>query len=163
MKYVKNGQEVTRAEWLEGAPGFTPGHPPAAMTDAVFLENTANGRQFQDQPKIGDLYKKAATAAGVSTVGKVYKASLAQFPMDPRAWVSGRADVQRICEENGWGCSGAVTVKRRQFDLAPVDLAESLVEDEAVRIAEARGALADEGLKEQIRAKRRPPRRRNCT
>jgi len=150
MKYLLNGQEVSREEWLRGAPGITPGCPPAAMTDREFLEGHCNGSQFEKTPHIGDLYARQARAAGVDPKGKVYKAGLARFPGDPQAWVSGRGDVERICRERGWHAEGAVKVQGRKFHHEPVDLDESLVEAEA-------GSGAGEEVKEKIRKKRRPP------
>ena len=41
--------------------------------------------------------------------GKKYIASLARHPGDKEAWVSGRSDVQAVCEARGWGCEGAVS------------------------------------------------------
>lgn len=38
-------------------------------------------------------------AQGGSTTGKVYLSSLAEYPGDPRAWVSGKDDVKRVCKE----------------------------------------------------------------
>lgn len=105
---------------------------PALNTDAAFLAGTENGRQFEKQPAIGEFYRKVAEKEGVSVTGKVYKSSLASYPGDPRAWVSGRGDVQRLCEERGLECSGAVKVKGRPPEEAPnaVDVAPDIVERE---------------------------------
>lgn len=111
MRYYLNGRETTREEWLQGSPGFQPGRPPAVMTDSVFLEGHANGNQFENTPSLGDFYAREAKAQGVDTKGKVYLSGLASHPGDPRAWVSGRGDVRKVCEERGWHCEGAVNVK----------------------------------------------------
>lgn len=86
---------------------------PALMTDDVFLEgrHAAQAEQFNRNPEIADAYKGEADAAGVDITGKVYLSGLAAYPGDPKAWVSGRGDVQRVCEERGWSCKGAVNVK----------------------------------------------------
>lgn len=84
--------------------------PPGGMTDSTFLEGHCNGNQFEKRPEFGDHYKKIAEQAGVSVKGKVYKGGLARFPGDPEAWVGGRADVERVCRQRGWGCEGAVSV-----------------------------------------------------
>lgn len=92
------------------------GRPPGCKTDAVFMQGTENGRQFQNDPEAGDYYKKIADAHGVSITGKYYDASLCRdgFIGDPRAWISGRGDKQRIIEQEGWGSEGWVNVKKRE-------------------------------------------------
>jgi hypothetical protein len=134
MKYLLNGREVTRDEFMHGAPGITPGQPPACITDATFLAGHCNGSQFEKTPYIGDYYRCEAEAAGVSTKGKVYLSQLAEYPGDPRAWVDGRGDVQRVCEERGWGCGGSVNVQGAAMPPEPEialadDIAESLAND----------------------------------
>src|SRR5258708_4634056 len=104
--------------------------PSIAGTDSIFMEGRCNGSQFDGQEAIGDLYKAEATAAGVDTTGKVYLSSLADHPGDPRAWVSGRGDVQRVCEERGYGCTGAVKVKGREAEpVADVPVAADIVDE----------------------------------
>lgn len=159
-KYVLNGKTVTREEWLAGAPGITPGCPPACMTDNVFLEGHANGNQFAGTPKIGDHYKKVAEAHGQNVKGKVYLAGLAAFPGDPRAWVSGRGDVQKVCEERGWNCTGAV--KCTPAEVAPpmpsVHLADDIVQNEVNEIiaAEPEAESQREEITEKVRKVRKP-------
>ena len=88
-------------------------------TDAAFLEGHVNGNQFENEPIIGDAYKAEATAKGVDITGKVYLSQLATYPGDPEAWVSGRGDVQRVCEQRGWGCKGSVEVKAQELAAPP--------------------------------------------
>ena len=57
---------------------------------------------------MGDVYSRNAKAAGVSTKGKKYMSSLARFPGDPEAWVSGKGDAERILDERGWGSEGLI-------------------------------------------------------
>lgn len=83
------------------------GIPPSANTDREFLMGL--GEQFASQPHHGDRLRKACEERGGRTKGRKYIASLARFPGDPDAWVSGRGDVQKVCEERGWGCEGAVS------------------------------------------------------
>lgn len=90
---------------------FALGQPPMSDSDREFLEGFCNGNQFEDEPWAGDMYRKEAKAAGVSITGKVYKSSLADYPGDPTAWVSDRADVRRVCEEKGKACVGAVNYR----------------------------------------------------
>jgi hypothetical protein len=142
------------------------GQGPALLTDAVFLENHCNGSQWAGpaQEWIGDLYKQEAAKAGVDVKGKIYLGGLARFPGDPEAWVSGRGDVKRVCESRGWGCTGAVEVKRQEpLTPAPVkavadDIVKDLVEakldllpEEERRRAEGPGGQAIlEGLREEV-------------
>jgi len=112
---------------------FAAGKPPRGRTDATFLEGHHNGNQFEGEERVGDIYRKVAEAHGQNTTGKVYLPALAEFPGDPHAWVSGRGDVQRRCEEKGWECEGAVTVKGRQFEHKKVPVAEDIVQREVAR------------------------------
>lgn len=136
MSYRINGQEVS-AEAFAHLPSkleemLATGQAPALLTDAVFLQGHCNGSQFAKDKKAGNRYRKQALAAGVNPKGKVYLHGLAAFPGDPRAWVSGRGDVQRVCEERGYTCNGAVTVKPTPATEEPrrVALAPDIVERE---------------------------------
>jgi hypothetical protein len=104
--------------------------PPMSDTDREFLEGHVNGSQFAKTPHMGDFYQAEAQAAGVSTTGKVYKASLAEYPGDPRAWIGSREDAKKLVEERGWNAEGAVTVRSpKEGAPPPIDLAPDLVED----------------------------------
>jgi hypothetical protein len=87
---------------------------PLPKTDSTFLSGFgANGAQFQGGPMAeeqGNHYKRVAEAGGQNVTGKVYLASLAKYPGDPRAWISDRGDVRRVVEERGWTCEGDVQV-----------------------------------------------------
>jgi hypothetical protein len=159
MKYVLDGREVSREEWLAGAPGFTPGAPPAVVTDATFLQGHVNGSQFEKNPGLGDAYRRRARAAGLDPKGKVYLSGLADSPGDPKAWVSGRADVRKVCEERGWGCQGAVTVKARKdepCEQGPVDVAPDIVaEGTAAALAAQPGADPAE-VRDRVIQRRKP-------
>jgi hypothetical protein len=124
-KCLRQGTSETLAEM------FALGQPPMSNTDREFLEGHCNGNEFEKTPWIGDLYKAEAEAAGLDITGKKYLAGLAAYPGDPRAWVSGRADVQRVCEERGWGCQGAVNVKAQEpvSDMADAPLADDIVDN----------------------------------
>lgn len=61
---------------------------PALMTDAVFMQGHPEARK--------------------------YMPSLARFPGDPEAFVSGRGDIDRVLRERGWGAEGAVNRKPRE-------------------------------------------------
>lgn len=66
---------------------------------------------------------------------------LEEYPGDPRARVSGRADIRRICEERGWGCRGAVDVEAREREPIerPYKVAPDLVERKAAELASLHG------------------------
>jgi hypothetical protein len=134
--------------------------PPMSNTDREFLQGHVNGNQFEGSEDIGDQYKREAEAAGVSTTGKVYLGGLAAFPGDPKAWVAGRGDFQKVVEERGWGCEGAVNVTAPQKAPIPdIDVADDILDREVGEIVAAHpeGERIDKtDLKEQVREKRKP-------
>lgn len=103
-------------------------------TDSLFWA----GPGFKRKPDIVDkIIRKRAARLGISTEGKTYYSQLARktrYGFDPEAFVSNRGDIKRVCEERGYACDGAVTVKGREFEeppdcpLAP-DLIEEAVDD----------------------------------
>jgi hypothetical protein len=143
MRYYKNGREVSKEEFYGDAiqaaarleEMFASGQAPASRTDREFLRGHCNGNQFEKHPGLGNYLKGVAREHGLDPKGKVYLGSLAAFPGDPRAWVDGRGDAQRVVEERGWGCSGAVNVKVREPLEAPkeVAVAEDIVAGQVER------------------------------
>lgn len=86
---------------------------PSLQTDTRWLSGHVNGSQF-DTPGgeiIGGHYREVARRAGVSTEGAVYKAQLAAYPGDPRAWVRSKADVVKVAKERGMTLEGSVHYK----------------------------------------------------
>lgn len=118
---------------------FALGQPPMSNTDREFLEGHANGNQFEKTPGIGDYYAGVAKQSGVDPKGKIYLSSLAAYPGDPQAWVSGRGDVQKVCEERGWACRGAVNVKMREAEPAQgkYRVADDIIRERASEIMES--------------------------
>jgi hypothetical protein len=55
-------------------------------------------------------------------------ANLAKFPGDKDAFVKGRGDIQRVCEERGMPSSGAVNLAGRQKEPKKVRLAPDIVD-----------------------------------
>ena len=110
------------------------------------------------------MYEQEAKDAGVNTKGKIYLGGLARYPGDPEAWVSGRGDVQRICETRGWGSRGAVNVKSQEPTESPVEtpLAEDIVTDKVTDIMshvpkKERKRVDVTELREQVKDKMTPP------
>jgi hypothetical protein len=134
------GQSHNMAEVLATRkfPGFT--------TDDTFMKGKKTGDQFADCPIVGQYYREMAEANGVSTTGKMYLRGLAEYPGDPRAWVSSKADVLAVCKERGWKCEGVVEYTPPELPPAPdVRLADDLVEREVAEILEeSPGANPDE-------------------
>lgn len=134
--------------------------PPMSNTDREFLQGTENGRQFQDNTFIGDFYKNAAREAGQDPTGKIYLSGLARYPGDPEAWVSGRGDVQRVCEQRGWGCEGSVNMPvRKVAELSGGGIAPDIVERRVSEILETTpdAARVDvQDLREQVAEKIKP-------
>ncbi len=93
------------------------GFPGIKGTDSVFMEGRKlDGQQFEDAPAdVGARYLSLAKTAGVSTTGKYYSGTLARFPGDPRAWVSGLSDVRRIAQERNIGVTGAVNIEAPKY------------------------------------------------
>lgn len=139
--------------------------PGTGGTDRAFLFNKQN-REFDNMhPTVAAYYRQEAEKAGVNPKGKCYMPSLASRPGDPEAWISDLHDVKRICEQRGWGCEGAVTVKREDFDAAPkegkYEVADSIVERYTDEVIEANPGIAETpkeraDLKEQVREKITP-------
>jgi hypothetical protein len=112
---------------------FALGQTPFLMTDSVFMEGRCNGNQFEKHPEQGDFYAAEAKAQGVDITGKFYSSFLAEYPGDPRAWVSGRGDVKKICEERNLDCRGAVSHKATELPPPPGPpggIAPELVDEE---------------------------------
>ncbi len=130
---LKNGCSEKLAEML------ALGSPPMSNTDREFLAGRGGCYdQFAGNEAMGNYYKRVAESQGQNTTGKVYLSGLAEYPGDPRAWVTGRGDVQRLCEEKGWGCEGSVKMPvRRVAEVTGGGLASDLVDEEVqARLAE---------------------------
>ena len=134
--------------------------PPMSNTDREFLEGHCNGNQFSGQEKLGNYYRKESKANGIDTTGKIYLSSLASYPGDPRAWVSGRGDVQRLCEERGLNCEGSVTVKGREKQpVESVGIADDIVDravDEVLASDPGQASLPKEEVKAAVRERIKP-------
>lgn len=105
------------------------GRTPRIKTSNTFIAmGKTGGAQFGDATR--EYYLRMAREAGVGTDGKVYDGRLAEYPADPRAWITSTDDTRAIMEERGWGCDGDVKVEGRVPDKVPSPgLAPELVED----------------------------------
>lgn len=110
--------------------------PPQIKSSNTFVAmGKTGGDQFGDGTR--EFYLGSAREAGVSTDGKVYDGRLAEFPGDPRAWITSTDDTRAIMEERGWGCEGDVKVAGRIPDKIPTpgldpELVNDLIEDRLV-------------------------------
>jgi hypothetical protein len=143
---------------------FALGAPPMSNTDREFLEGRGGCYdQFAGQHDVGDHYARVARQHGVDVTGKVYLSGLARFPGDPAAWVSGRGDVRRVCEQHGWGCTGSVNlpvanVAQRPETYTP---AADLVEDRVATVlqqmpAEEAACVDTDDLRAQAKESLKP-------
>lgn len=99
---------------------------------------------------------------GTHETGKKYISQLARFPNDPRAMVSCKGDVIKICEQEGWACEGLVNVKGNDFGKSPpksIDVAEDLVQFHMERAIDKDPGLATlprEEVREKVRNRIKP-------
>lgn len=160
--WIQQHYEACRAEGTSHtlAEMFAFAQPPASNTDREFLAGHVNGSQFAGREGLGDHYKKEAEAAGVSTNGKVYMGGLAAYPGDPKAWVDGRGDVERVCRERGYNCRGQVNVQSEPVEpAAPIDIGEDIVDREVASVLRRRPEPRPKKraeLREKIRSRLKP-------
>src|SRR5574338_1207736 len=115
---------------------FITGQAPRLKTNTTFLaEYGDNGKQFEGQEYAGDEYRRIAESHGVDPTGKIYYSQLAEFPGDPRAWVSDRDEILRKAELKGWGASEDGSVKVKAMDRPPpaeIPIAPDIVEERLI-------------------------------
>lgn len=106
------GESHSMAEMLA-----TRSFPGLKGTDAVFMEGRKlGGQQFESLPRhMGQMYLEEAAKANVNVSGKYYLGTVARFPGDPKAWVSGLGDVRRIAKERGVAVVGAVNIDAPKY------------------------------------------------
>lgn len=116
-----NGQSHNMAEMLALRK-----FPGVRGTDSQFMAGTHAQDDMIDQARYD-----AARRQGVDTNGKRYLSSLARFPNDPEAWVSGLGDVRRVVTDRGWNCHGAIDHTGFEFSEherpADIPIASSIV------------------------------------
>lgn len=136
---------------------------PSLNTDNTFLHSHCNGSQFSGRPEMGDYLAGVARAGGQDPSGKVYMSGLARYPGDPEAWVSGKGDVQRVCEKRGWACEGAVTVKSPKYNQVEPskpfladDIAQQMA-DERIRDDPSLASMPRDQVVEEVKERHGPP------
>lgn len=130
---------------------------PAIHTDATFFANMNAQPVDQDYPGVAEEYRRVAKAGGVNPVGKTYMPALAAFPGDPRAWISGKGDIERVCTERGWSCDGAVKVTNDKPEprTAPA-IAADIVEKMAAEVVAADPSVPIEAARETVVERHKP-------
>jgi hypothetical protein len=131
------------------------GQFPGVRTDVEFNRGRCNGNQFERCPGLGDYYRRAAEAAGVSTTGKYYSAALAEYPGDPEAWVADRHDVLAVARRKGLKVEGLVEYTPPEVEPIPeVGLADDLVAREVDEVLALDPGRRREDVAEDVRALR---------
>lgn len=181
-RYFLGDREVSEAEFNAADPDrsrrlrdmFATGQAPQSNTDREFLAGHCNGNQFAGQPWAGDYYRSVAESQGCNTAGKVYLSQLAAYPGDPRAWVSGKGDAQRVLEERGLASDGLVKARGRPLEREPEevgldpDIIDEVVESrlrehpapETVDVQEMREQVFEERKPFWVKRKTAPPSKR---
>ena len=106
--------------------------PPNIQTDSTFFRGVGMLGDQIDTPKDLDMRVNAARRHGYSPgQNDMYIPTLAQFPGDPRAFVSqadGRGEIKRRCIRNQTSCEGLVNYQAGQRPPRPkVKLAEQTI------------------------------------
>uniref|UniRef100_A0A6M3IN53 Uncharacterized protein n=2 Tax=viral metagenome TaxID=1070528 RepID=A0A6M3IN53_9ZZZZ len=114
---------------------------PNIQSDATFLANRDDG--FGNDNVKRKRAHALARAAGVNPTGKIYCPSLCPpgEPFSPKAWISDKSDIKRICRKNNWDCPDmGVKAHSVESEPKPYQVADSLVEEEVQkRVAAANG------------------------
>ncbi len=127
----------------------------------------------KDTSRVNDMLRSGRAPQSVSDVeflkgqdtGKKYLPQFARFPGDPRAVVSSRGEVQKMCEQEGRGCDGLVKVKERPREEAPQSPCEGVDVADHVLNALVRKEFAGQTVtvkevkrkREEIRQRVKPP------
>jgi hypothetical protein len=122
---------------------------PRVMTDSVFFEGRGTlDKQFEGTPcgQLDELINAAKAAGYTPNPNDVYEPGLAEFFGDPKAFVpptGGMGHVQRVCEERGVGCQGAINLKGRAPEKEPEHcrLAPDLVQEQVAAMVAANPEL----------------------
>jgi hypothetical protein len=125
---------------------------PAIRTDSEYNKGRCNGNQFEAVPGLGNLLRKQAEAAGVSTTGKYYCHGLAEYPGDPEAWVGGRGDVLAVAKKKGMSVQGSVEYTHpERAPMADVEIADDLIQREVEQVMARDGGYRRGDVEENVR------------
>jgi len=112
---------------------------PRAMTDREYLQNRHNwvGDLGGDANELLKVARRNAAAEGVRPPSDtaVYEPGLADYPLDPKAFVTGgRNELKRKCEQRGLDCDGPVKVRaHRQKEVKAGRLGNDIVTEIAAQ------------------------------
>jgi|GEM_PF-3519832 len=130
---VKNGRRV----WQDYETGETQDCGAAGLCHAIVGTETRFRAQNREVPFGGNermlaAAKRKAEAAGVNIHGKQFSHQLASEPLGVDGWYDGPDDVQRLCEEKGWGLSGSLHADPVYPETAdgPYEVADDVVKDD---------------------------------
>lgn len=103
---------------------------PRCMTDREFLQGmgTLNDQFDGDEKYLKRVVASARSQGYNPSANDVYMANLAKFPGDKDAFVKGRGDIQRVCEERGLPSDGVVKLAGREQEPKKVKLAPDIVD-----------------------------------
>lgn len=108
---------------------------PRAMTDREYMEGRHNwvSDVSGDAGELMKIARRNAAAEGVAPPSDtaVYEPGLADYPLDPKAFVSGgRNELRRKCEARGLDCDGPVKVRaHRQKEVHAGRLGQDIVDN----------------------------------
>jgi hypothetical protein len=128
---------------------------PGLRTDTEFLANRGSlvkqlGGDERWAKHIASEAKKRGHNVGSNDV---YISQLAEFPGDPRAFLSagdGRAKIEKICRERGLDCRGSVNVTSEKKEIKPIRLAEDLVQEQMQLYRQNGDETPDAELREKV-------------
>lgn len=116
---------------------------PNVSTDTTFMAGSHVDDGFGTNEWSRKQARAKAKAAGVDINGARYCPQLCPQgeSLSPKAWVRGKADVKRRCQELGVGCEGSVKVPEPSHEFAepkPYRVADSIVNDRVQREIEGK-------------------------
>lgn len=128
---------------------------PGLRTDTEFLANRGSLiRQLGGDENWAKHVAREAKKYGYNVGSSdVYISQLAEFPGDPRAFLSagdGRAKIEKVCRERGLDCRGSVNVTSEKREIKPIRLAEDLVQEQMHRYRSMGDETPDAELREKV-------------
>ncbi len=112
---------------------------PNLHTETTWLANRDDG--FGEDERSRKIAYAKARKAGVNPTGKVYCPSLCPLgeSFSPEAWVDSKHQARQKCKQNNWYSEDlGVTPAPLDNDPKPYQVADDVVQNEVVRVVEAR-------------------------